>query len=96
MAKKKYVYPPKKFLDSHKIYILLKGKLNVYIFDSKGKIKKIHFLTKVNNICRLKKNVYHADVAITKIAVHCEITNHSFEKRKIKFLNQKFIKKNIF
>ena len=48
--KKNYYYPPKKFLDSHKIYILIKGKLNVYIFDHKGNVKQIHYLSKSNNI----------------------------------------------
>jgi cupin fold WbuC family metalloprotein len=91
--KKNYLYPPKKFLDSHKIYILMKGKLKVCIFNSKGNIKKVHTLTKANNICRLKKNVYHADFATSNISIHCEITNHSFKKRKIKFLNKKFLKK---
>lgn len=91
--KKNYYYPPKKFLDSHKIYILIKGKLNVYIFDHKGNVKQTHYLSKSNNICRIKKNVYHADIAITNISIHCEVTNHSFNSRKIKFLSSKYNKK---
>ena len=91
--KKNYYYPPKKFLDSHKIYILIKGKLNVYIFDHKGNVKQTHYLSKSNNICRIKKNVYHADIANTNISIHCEVTNHSFNGRKIKFLSSKYNKK---
>ena len=91
--KKNYFFPPKKFLDSHKIYILMKGKLNIYIFNSKGKLLKIHKLTKVDPVCRLKKNVFHADVAKTSQAIHCEITNHSFNKRKMIFLKKKYYSK---
>jgi cupin fold WbuC family metalloprotein len=91
--KKNYFFSPKKFLDSHKIYILMRGKLNIYIFNSKGKLLKLHKLTKDDPICRLNKNTFHADVAKTPQAVHCEITNHSFNKRKIIFLEKKYYSK---
>ena len=91
--RKGYFFPPKKFLDSHKLYILMKGRLNVFIFDSKGNIKKIHKLNKNDQICRIRKNVYHADVSVSNTAIHCEVTNHSFNHRKIKFIRNKFMTK---
>tara|TARA_B100001057_G_C22787640_1_gene926271 strand:- start:184 stop:624 length:441 start_codon:yes stop_codon:yes gene_type:complete len=91
--KKNYFFPPKKFLDSSKIYFLLKGKLTIFILDAKGKIIQKYYLDSTNPLCKLKKNVYHVDVAKTKIAVHCEVTNHSFSRRKIKFLNNKYLTK---
>ena len=90
---KDYFFPPKKFLDTSKTYFLLKGKLNILIFDSKRKILQKHYLDSLNPICKIKKNIYHADVAKTKVAIHCEITNHSFSKRKVKFLDKKYLPK---
>lgn len=87
--KKNYYFPPKKFLDSQKIYFLNKGRLNIYIFDAGGKLLQIHKLSKNNPICKIKKNVYHADVAKSSYAIHCEVTSHSFKNRKIVFLNSK-------
>ena len=90
---KNYFFPPKRFLDSSKTYFLLKGKLIIFIFDAKGKILQKHYLDSSNPMCKLKKNIYHVDVAKTKVAIHCEITNHSFSKRKIKFLDKKYLSK---
>ena len=87
--RKNYFYPPKKFLDTSKTYVLLSGRLNLYILNPKGKIIKLHRLDKSDQICKIKKDVYHIDVAKSKIAIHCEITNHSFNDRKMKFLNKK-------
>ena len=87
--KKNYYFPPKKFLDSQKIYFLNKGRLNIYIFDVKGKLLKIHKLSTNNPVCKIKKNVYHADVAKSSYSIHCEVTSHSFKNRKIVFLNSK-------
>jgi cupin fold WbuC family metalloprotein len=91
--KKNYFFPVKKYIDSHKIYILMKGKLNIYIFDSFGKLLKKHKLTKSDPICRINKNTYHADVSKSQQAIHCEITNHSFNKRKMIFLKKKYYSK---
>ena len=90
---KNYFFPPKRFLDSSKTYFLLKGKLIIFIFDAKGKILQKHYLDSSNPMCKLKKNIYHVDVAKTKVAIHWEITNHSFSKRKIKFLDKKYLSK---
>ena len=91
--KKNYFYPPKKFLDSQKIYFLNKGKLNVYIFDKNGKLLKVHKLSKENPVCKIKRNVYHADVAKSSYAIHSEVTAHSFNKRKIVLLSIKNLSK---
>ena len=90
---KNYFFSPKKFLDTSKIYFLLKGKLSIFVLDSKGKIIKRHNLDSTNPVCKLKKNVYHVDIAKSKVAIHCEITNHSFINRKIKFLDSKYLSK---
>jgi cupin fold WbuC family metalloprotein len=87
--KKNYYFPPKKFLDTQKIYFLNKGKLNIYIFDASGRLLQIHKLSKNNPICKIKKNVFHADVAKSSYAIHCEVTAHSFKSRKIVFMNLK-------
>ena len=87
--KKNYYFPPKKFLDTQKIYFLNKGKLNIYIFDVSGRLLQIHKLSKNNPICKIKKNVFHADVAKSSYAIHCEVTAHSFKSRKIVFMNLK-------
>tara|TARA_B100000902_G_C27294165_1_gene908924 strand:- start:1261 stop:1707 length:447 start_codon:yes stop_codon:yes gene_type:complete len=91
--RKNYFFPPKKFLDTSKTYFLLKGKLDVFIFNSKGKIIQTCYLSQLNPVCRIKRNVYHCDVAKSKIAIHCEITNHSFLGRKMKFLDNKYFLK---
>ena len=90
--KKGYFHPPKKFLDTHKIYILMRGKLQIFTLDSYGKIKQKILLNKSDNICRIKKNVYHIDIPITNNTVHCEVTGHSFNNRKVKYLDEKFVK----
>tara|TARA_B100000787_G_scaffold143980_1_gene113698 strand:- start:338 stop:775 length:438 start_codon:yes stop_codon:yes gene_type:complete len=87
--KKNYYFPPKKFLDTQKIYFLNKGKLNIYIFDASGRLLQIHKLSKDNPICKVKKNVFHADVAKSSYAIHCEVTAHSFKSRKIVFMDLK-------
>ena len=87
--KKNYYFPPKKFLDTQKLYFLNKGKLNIYIFNASGKLLQTHKLSKDNPICKIKKNVYHADVAKSSYAIHCEVTAHSFRNRKIVFMNLK-------
>ena len=87
--KKDYYFPPKKFLDSQKLYFLNKGRLNIYIFDAGGKLLQTHKLSKDNPVCKVKKNVYHADVAKSSYAIHCEVTAHSFQNRKIVFMNPK-------
>ncbi len=88
--KKNYFHFPKKFSDSQKIYFLNKGKLNVYIFKKNGKLLKIHKLTKKNPVCKVKKNVYHTDVAKSTYSIHCEVTSHSYKNRKIVFMNIKY------
>ena len=87
--KKNYYFPPKKFLDTQKLYFLNKGKLNIYIFNSSGKLLQIHKLSKDNPICKVKKNVFLADVAKSSYAIHCEVTAHSFKSRKIVFMKLK-------
>ena len=97
--KKNYYFPPKKFLDVQKVYFLNKGRLNVYIFDANGKLLQTHKLSKDNPVCKIKKNVYHADIAKSSYAIHCEITAHSFKKRKMIFMklkNESKIKKILF
>ena len=87
--KKNYYFPPKKFLDTQKLYFLNKGKLNIYIFDASGRLLQIHKLSKNKISKSIKKNVYHADVAKSSYAIHCEVTAHSFRNRKIVFMNLK-------
>ena len=89
--RKNYYYPAKKFLDTSKTYILSKGKLDVLILDSKGKLIKSHKLNRSNPVCRVKKNVYHLDIPRSKISIHIEQTDHSFVNRKIKFLNENYL-----
>ena len=87
--KKNYYFPPKKFLDTQKLYFLNKGRLNIYIFDTMGKLLQIHKLSKNNPICKVKRNVYHADVAKSSYSIHSEVTAHSFKNRKIVFMKIK-------
>lgn len=95
--KRGYFYPPKKFADTKKIYMLIKGKLCIYIFDKKGVMTKKYLLDKKNNICIVNKNVYHLDTPLSADAIHCEVTFHKFSNRKIYFfkkkVEQKIIKK---
>lgn len=88
--RKNYYYPPKKFFDTSKTYVLLKGKIDVLILNSKGKLIKAYNLNRSNPVCRIKKNVYHLDISRSKISIHIEQTNHSFVNRKIKFLNKNY------
>ena len=91
--KKNYCHKPKKFLDSHKVFFCLKGKLKIFILSNSGKIINSFILDdKKNNFCRIKKNVYSADMPLTNYALHCEITNHSFVKRKIMYINNRAYK----
>ena len=86
-------YPPKKNLHTDQTFTIIRGKLLILIFDNKGKITQRHILSKKNNIiCRVKKGVYHCDIAISKKSVHLESNNQSFNKRKIVFLKEKYHK----
>ena len=44
--RKNYYYPPKKFFDTSKTYVLLKGKIDVLILNSKGKLIKAYNLNR--------------------------------------------------
>ena len=91
--KKFAFYPPKKNLMTDQSFFIIKGKLMILIFDSKGKILNKVILHKKNNfICRVKKGIYHCDLPLTKNTIHFETNNHAFNKRKIKFLDRKYFK----
>ena len=89
--KKLSFYPPKKNISTDQTFLIIKGKLMILIFDSKGKIlEKVLLSKKKNYICRVKKNIYHCDVPLSNNTIHYESNNHSFKTRKIRFLKKIF------
>ena len=90
--KKLSFYPPKKNISTDQTFLIIKGKLMILIFDSKGKIlEKVLLSKKKNYICRVKKNIYHCDVPLSNNTIHYESNNHSFKTRKIRFLKKKYL-----
>tara|TARA_Y100001970_G_scaffold243094_1_gene308049 strand:+ start:2530 stop:2973 length:444 start_codon:yes stop_codon:yes gene_type:complete len=88
--KKNYYYPIKKNIQSDQTFTLLHGKLLLLIFDNKGKIiKKVLLQKNKNIICRIKKNTYHCDIALSNIAIHLETKFGIFTKKTNKFANFK-------
>ena len=71
--KKNYFYPVKKNTQSDQTFTIFYGKLLILIFNEKGKlIKKVILSQNENIICRVEKNVYHCDIALSKFSVHFE------------------------
>ena len=84
-------FPPKKNTKSDQTFFILKGKLLILIFNSKGKILSRTILSKKNNLLiRVKKNTYHCDIPLTKIAIHLETKNCKFDKSTNKLAKFKF------
>ncbi len=74
-------FPPKKNTKSDQTFMIIEGKLMVFVFDSNGKIKSKILLSKNTNlIARVKKNVYHCDIPITNYSIHLETKNCKFDK----------------
>ena len=90
--KKLIFYPPKKYTTSDQTFFIIKGKLIIIIFDSRGKILEKFLLDKNNLLCRVKKGIYHCDIPLTEDTIHFESNNHSFKKRKVIFLQSKYLK----
>ena len=90
--KKLIFYPPKKYTTSDQTFLIIKGKLIIIIFDSRGKILEKFLLGKKNLLCRIKKGIYHCDIPLTKDTIHFESNNHSFKKRNVIFLQSKYLK----
>lgn len=78
--KKGMFFPPKKNTVSDQSFLILEGKLLIIIFDKIGKIKKKIILSRNDNIfARIKKNIYHCDIPLTKISIHLETKNCLFD-----------------
>ena len=89
--KKLNTYPPKKNTTTDQTFLIIRGKLMILIFNSRGKIlEKVMLSKKKNYLCRVKKGVYHCDVPLSNNTIHYESSNQAFKRRKIEFL-----KKNI-
>tara|TARA_Y100001970_G_C14259345_1_gene878516 strand:+ start:6470 stop:6913 length:444 start_codon:yes stop_codon:yes gene_type:complete len=84
--KKNYYYPVKKNTQSDQTFTILHGKLLILIFSKRGKlIKKILLSQNKNIICRIKKNIFHCDIAISKFSLHLETKSGVFKKNTNKF-----------
>ena len=95
VQKKGKYFPPKKNSLSDQSFLLLKGKLLIIIFSSKGKIKKKIILTKDNFYLRVKKNTYHCDIPLTNYSIHLETKNCLFTNKTNKLARFKFNYKKI-
>ena len=91
--KKLNIYPPKKNTTTDQTFLIIRGKLMILIFNSRGKIlEKVILSKKKNYLCRVKKNVYHCDVPLLNNTIHYESSNQAFKTRKIEFLKEKYLK----
>ena len=73
----KNIFPPHKHLAKGETFHVIKGKLKVLVFDSKGKLK-VKIILKSNELFRLKKNSYHAVIALTDPVIYHESTSGPF------------------
>ena len=90
VQKKGKFFPPKKNVFSDQSFLLLKGRLLIIIFSSKGRIKKKIILSKKDFYLRIKKNTYHCDIPLTNYSVHLETKNCLFTKKTNKLASFKF------
>lgn len=98
--KRKNFFPPKKNTKSDQTFFIIEGSLQILIFNSEGKITEKIVLSKKNNIyARVKKNVYHCDIPLSKYSIHLETKNCIFNKKvnkkaKFKFNPKKILRNN--
>ena len=94
--KKKNFFPPKKNLKSDQSFFIIKGKLLILVFNNKGKIRKKIILKKNGTFyARIKKNIYHCDIPISKYSIHLETKNCIFKKNINRIAKFKFCPKSI-
>ena len=82
--KKNFFYPRHAHADSIEIIFIIKGKLNIFIWN-KGldkKYKKI-VLNSTNKFCLIPKNIFHKTISLTSTCIYAEIKNGPFNKKKL-------------
>ena len=98
--KKNNFFPPKKNTKSDQTFFIIEGTLQILVFNSKGKITEKIVLSKKDNLyVRVKKNVYHCDIPLSKYTIHLETKNCIFNKKinkkaKFKFNPEKILHDN--
>ena len=92
IIQKKYkFFPPKKNSKSDQTFLILKGRLLILIFDSKGKIKSKTLLHPNETfLTRVKKNTYHCDIPLSKYSIHMETKNCRYNSKTNTFAKFKF------
>lgn len=82
--KKNFFYPRHAHTDSVEIVFVIKGKLNILIWN-KGlnkKYKKI-VLNSKSKFCLIPKNIFHKTWSLTSSCIYAEIKNGPFSKQKL-------------
>ena len=73
----KNIYPPHRHKTKGECYHVIKGKLKIIIFNSKGEVKLKIILTK-GDLFRIKENSYHSIIALTDPVIYHESTSGPF------------------
>lgn len=72
-------FRPKRHPHKAKVFQVIAGSFGVFTFDINGHITNAcHMSPDTNLICRIGADVYHADVPISDLVVHHEITTGPF------------------
>tara|TARA_Y100001970_G_scaffold290205_1_gene423031 strand:- start:1985 stop:2509 length:525 start_codon:yes stop_codon:yes gene_type:complete len=71
LERNKNVYPPHRHKDKGECFHVILGKLKILIFNSSGKIKN-KIILKKGEVLRIKKNSYHAVIALTDPVIYHE------------------------
>tara|TARA_A100000164_G_scaffold144677_1_gene128347 strand:- start:44 stop:481 length:438 start_codon:yes stop_codon:yes gene_type:complete len=81
-------------------YHIIEGKVDIYFFNKKGKVKKKILLNakskNQNFYLRLGPNIFHTLVPKTKYVIFHEVTDGPFNKKENKFSQMEIFKKKRF
>ena len=78
---KNYKGQIKKHPTKDKSYHLLEGRQLITIYHENGKIKKKIILDKKNFFLWIKKNIYHANITLSKKSIHIETIAGPFNRK---------------
>ena len=90
LNKKSFIAPHIHPNDKSESYFVIEGKMNVYVFDKLGKVKKIVKMGPYNSgknfFYRMSKGFYHMPIALTEWCVYHEVYSGPFIKsRDVKY-----------
>lgn len=80
ILKGSYIRPHKHPESKSEIYHLIRGEMQVDIFDESGTVKEKNILNQANPIIRIPPNTWHSPKSLSNYSVYHEIYPGSFSK----------------